>query len=86
MAADAHPNSALVAPDHRQEEDGEDKPQPIQDPTPAAKFLQVDAGGLWELGPLPDGNARSSELGKALHEYMTQQWSMHVLLSLYIFY
>lgn len=46
---------------------------------PHERFLRKDSSDLWALGPLPArGSARSTELGLALHTYISQQWSKAV--------
>jgi hypothetical protein len=40
-------------------------------------LLTKDNNGFWELGPLPNVRAvQVSEMGKALCNCLTQQWSM----------
>ena len=52
---------------------------PAQNASPQERYLQKDSNDLWALGPLPArGIARSTDLGVALHTYVTQQWSMLV--------
>jgi hypothetical protein len=50
---------------------------PAQTASPQERYLQKDSDDLWALGELPArGIARSTDLGVALHTYVTQQWSM----------
>jgi hypothetical protein len=62
-----------------EEEDVDEETHAADHSASVERFLQKDSGGLWVLKPLPDlGTVRNTDLGKALHVYVTQQWSMAI--------
>ena len=74
-----------------EKDDQEDNMSPGQDTPapgpvhPAERFLQKDSDDLWKLGPIPGlGTVRNSEVGIALHNYVTQQWSMPIPISVFL--
>jgi len=71
----------IVSAKHGQDGDrNSDEETPAPEPlSPSERFLQKGSDGLWKLGPLPDlGTVRNADLGRALHVYITQQWSTSI--------
>jgi len=64
------------------EDGGADEDDASKSKSPAERLLDRGPDELWVLKPLPESRTvRSSDLGLALHIYVTQQWSMAPFVS-----
>jgi hypothetical protein len=70
------PIFGVVAETPSADEDDEGEPTDVKVVPPEIRFLESDAQGMWELGPLPElGTVRHIDVANALHSLMTQRWS-----------